>query len=134
MRQLGCGHRFCAGCLGDRVALGLREWQEIDQHIRCPRRECPYVMNEADIRAITQDDAQVNRFNNILTDRFINANPNFRRCPTAGCEIVYEFEAPARTIRCARGCRQIFCSDCRVQHPQGAPCGQANLPLQNNII
>jgi hypothetical protein len=147
-RRLACGHQYCRGCLTDRINNGFNEWRDLENHMRCPREfcphgekcangrgcperiRCPHIMNAVDIRNVTEDDAQVVRYNNILTDRFIDANPNFRRCPTPRCEVIYEFDRVVRTIQCDRGCHQEYCAACGLPHPQGAECGV--VPDNNN--
>jgi len=130
---LVCGHDgVCAGCLTDQIDPGLAQWQELDQRLHCSEEGCQYVMNAVDIQNVTGDAVRVAAYNRILTDRFINANQNFRRCPTAQCEVIYEFDRAARTIRCELGCHQEYCSDCRIAHPQGAACNQPIAPAPND--
>lgn len=131
IRRLTCGHEYCRNCLTERIDLGLREWQELDRHVHCPREGCAHIMNAEDIRIVTGDDARIANFNNILTDRFINANPNYRRCPTPRCEVIYEFDRVVHTIQC-RECHQEYCSDCRLPHAQGEACNQPVIQNNNN--
>jgi hypothetical protein len=133
-RQLGCGHRFCVECLKDLLRLGLdEEWaQAMAERLRCPKQNCNYQMNEQDVQTISSDPARVARYFEILTHLFINTNRNFRRCPMANCEVVYELGPNAQTITCIRGCQAHYCSHCQKPHRQGQPCGQADAPIQNN--
>lgn len=115
----------------------------------------PPLMQPEDIGLIYADperpdqaQVRVNRFNEVVRllnlrrenvqneaafNRFLEENPNARRCPTEGCQWAYEIRANQRpaNVQC-EVCRQWHCSHCRAAHRLGERCRRPEELVQNN--
>jgi ariadne-1 len=154
---LACGHQgICTGCHQDNVARALQRNTagEMREGLQCTFRSpnqadplnpirCHHVMNEVDIRAITNDEASVTQYSDKLLLEMLNTDRSLKRCPTPGCQDGYSLpeyslrasisEAIVGTpaIQC-RSCNQEYCPHCQMVHSRYALCPIANNGINNN--
>lgn len=154
---LTCGHQtICNVCRQERVisALQRNTAAEMREALRCTSQNpnpanpllpirCNHIINEIEIRSITNNEASVTQYSEKLFQELLNTDRSIKRCPTQGCTDAYslpEFSirglisegivgTPA--IQC-RSCNQEYCPHCQMTHSRYALCPDA--PIANNQI
>ncbi|XP_061610854.1 E3 ubiquitin-protein ligase RNF19B isoform X5 [Phyllopteryx taeniolatus] len=122
-RLLTCPHRTCGDCLRRYLRIEISESRV---GIACP--QCPEALAPLDVRAILDDPALLERFEEYQLRRFLAADPDTRWCPAPDCgyAVIAYGCAECPKLRCGRdGCDTDFCYHCRqLWHPDQT-CDQA---------
>lgn len=79
-RLASCSHRTCSDCLRQYLRIEISESRV---GIACP--QCPETLAPMDIRAILNDRALLERFEEYQLRRFLAADPDTRWCPAPDC-------------------------------------------------
>lgn len=79
-RLASCSHRTCSDCLRQYLRIEISESRV---GIACP--QCPEALAPTDIRAILDDRALLERFEDYQLRRFLAADPDTRWCPAPDC-------------------------------------------------
>ncbi|XP_051954896.1 E3 ubiquitin-protein ligase RNF19B-like isoform X2 [Xyrauchen texanus] len=122
-RLSSCRHRACTDCLRQYLRIEISESRV---GIACP--QCPEVLALPDVRAILDDGALLERFEEFQLRRFLAADPDTRWCPAPDCSyaVIAYGCAECPKLSCRReGCATEFCYHCRqLWHPDQT-CDQA---------
>ncbi|XP_016415788.1 E3 ubiquitin-protein ligase RNF19B-like isoform X1 [Sinocyclocheilus rhinocerous] len=122
-RLSSCQHRACTDCLRQYLRIEISESR---MGIACP--QCPEVLALPDVRAILDDGALLERFEEFQLRRFLAADPDTRWCPAPDCSyaVIAYGCAECPKLSCGReGCETEFCYHCRqLWHPDQT-CDQA---------
>ncbi|KAL6486269.1 hypothetical protein MHYP_G00056610 [Metynnis hypsauchen] len=122
-RLSSCPHRACADCLRQYLRIEISESRV---GIACP--QCPEALAPPDVRAILDDSALLERFEEFQLRRFLAADPDTRWCPAPDCSyaVIAYGCAECPKLSCGReGCDTEFCYHCRqLWHPDQT-CDQA---------
>lgn len=143
---LACGHQSsCRMCLQDQIESALMHQGSINEmhtHLRCPN--CPYEINEADMRALGTDEQLMTQYNHLLIQEFLNIDHRHRTCPTEGChetysiapqtivEVIYYSVLGTPNIQCP-SCNNSYCPDCQIQHSRFTCCQRPIVRLHNGV-
>lgn len=79
-RLSSCSHRTCSDCLRQYLRIEISESRV---GIACP--QCPETLAPLDVRAILDDRALLERFEEYQLRRFLAADPDTRWCPAPDC-------------------------------------------------
>lgn len=79
-RLTSCSHRTCSDCLRQYLRIEISESRV---GIACP--QCPETLAPLDVRAILDDRALLERFEEYQLRRFLAADPDTRWCPAPDC-------------------------------------------------
>lgn len=79
-RLTSCSHRTCSDCLRQYLRIEISESRV---GIACP--QCPETLAPLDVRAILDDQALLERFEEYQLRRFLAADPDTRWCPAPDC-------------------------------------------------
>lgn len=79
-RLTSCSHRSCSDCLRQYLRIEISESRV---GIACP--QCPETLAPLDVRAILDDQALLERFEEYHLRRFLAADPDTRWCPAPDC-------------------------------------------------
>lgn len=79
-RLASCSHRTCSDCLRQYLRIEISESRV---GIACP--QCNETLAPMDIRAIVDDQALLERFEEYQLRRFLAADPDTRWCPAPDC-------------------------------------------------
>lgn len=79
-RLTSCSHRACSDCLRQYLRIEISESRVC---IACP--QCPETLAPLDVRAILDDRALLERFEEYQLRRFLAADPDTRWCPAPDC-------------------------------------------------
>lgn len=122
-RLSSCQHRACTDCLRQYLRIEISESRV---GIACP--QCPEALALPDVRAILDDGALLERFEEFQLRRFLAADPDTRWCPAPDCSyaVIAYGCAECPKLSCGReGCDTEFCYHCRqLWHPDQT-CDQA---------
>lgn len=122
-RLSSCQHRACTDCLRQYLRIEISESRV---GIACP--QCPEALALPDVRAILDDGALLERFEEFQLRRFLAADPDTRWCPAPDCSyaVIAYGCAECPKLSCGReGCETEFCYHCRqLWHPDQT-CDQA---------
>ncbi|XP_062324003.1 E3 ubiquitin-protein ligase RNF19A isoform X1 [Osmerus eperlanus] len=122
-RLTSCPHRACSDCLRQYLRIEISESRV---GIACP--QCPEAMAPLDVRAILDDGALLERFEEYQLRRFLAGDPDTRWCPAPDCSyaVIAYGCAECPKLSCGReGCDTEFCYHCRqLWHPDQT-CDQA---------
>ncbi|KAI5619827.1 E3 ubiquitin-protein ligase RNF19B isoform X1, partial [Silurus asotus] len=122
-RLSSCPHRACTDCLRQYLRIEISESRV---GIACP--QCPEALAPLDVRAILDDNALLERFEEYQLRRFLAADPDTRWCPAPDCSyaVIAYGCAECPKLSCGReGCDTEFCYHCRqLWHPDQT-CDQA---------
>ncbi|XP_053469581.1 E3 ubiquitin-protein ligase RNF19B isoform X1 [Ictalurus furcatus] len=122
-RLSSCPHRACTDCLRQYLRIEISESRV---GIACP--QCPEALAPPDVRAILDDSALLERFEEYQLRRFLAADPDTRWCPAPDCSyaVIAYGCAECPKLSCGReGCDTEFCYHCRqLWHPDQT-CDQA---------
>ncbi|XP_062857404.1 E3 ubiquitin-protein ligase RNF19B isoform X2 [Trichomycterus rosablanca] len=122
-RLSSCSHRACADCLRQYLRIEISESRV---GIACP--QCPEALAPLDVRAILDDVALLERFEEYQLRRFLASDPDTRWCPAPDCSyaVIAYGCAECPKLSCGReGCDTEFCYHCRqLWHPDQT-CDQA---------
>ncbi|XP_056619617.1 E3 ubiquitin-protein ligase RNF19B isoform X1 [Triplophysa dalaica] len=122
-RLSSCQHRACTDCLRQYLRIEISESRV---GIACP--QCPESLALPDVRAILDDGALLERFEEFQLRRFLAADPDTRWCPAPDCSyaVIANGCAECPKLSCGReGCDTEFCYHCRqLWHPDQT-CDQA---------
>lgn len=81
-RLSSCQHRACTDCLRQYLRIEILESRV---GIACP--QCPEALALPDVRAILDDGALLERFEEFQLRRFLAADPDTRWCPAPDCRL-----------------------------------------------
>ncbi|CAL8316235.1 unnamed protein product [Merluccius merluccius] len=122
-RLTSCSHRACSDCLRQYLRIEISESRV---GIACP--QCSEALAPLDVRAILDDQALLERFEEYQLRRFLAADPDTRWCPAPDCSyaVIAYGCAECPKLSCGReGCDTEFCYHCRqLWHPDQT-CDQA---------
>ncbi|KAM4633982.1 E3 ubiquitin-protein ligase RNF19A [Polymixia lowei] len=122
-RLTSCSHRACSDCLRQYLRIEISESRV---GIACP--QCSEALAPLDVRAILDDRALLERFEEYQLRRFLAADPDTRWCPAPDCSyaVIAYGCAECPKLSCGReGCETEFCYHCRqLWHPDQT-CDQA---------
>lgn len=79
-RLTSCSHRACSDCLRQYLRIEISESRV---GIACP--QCPETLAPLDVRAILDDQALLERFEEYQLRRFLASDPDTRWCPAPDC-------------------------------------------------
>lgn len=92
-RLTSCSHRTCSDCLRQYLRIEISESRV---GIACP--QCPETLAPLDVRAILDDQALLERFEEYQLRRFLAADPDTRWCPAPDCR--WEKMITGHFVRC----------------------------------
>ncbi|XP_075871997.1 E3 ubiquitin-protein ligase RNF19A isoform X3 [Nelusetta ayraudi] len=118
-----CSHRTCSDCLRQYLRIEISESRV---GIACP--QCPETLAPLDVRAILDDQALLERFEEYQLRRFLAADPDTRWCPAPDCSyaVIAYGCAECPKLSCGReGCDTEFCYHCRQLWHPNQTCDQA---------
>lgn len=81
-RLSSCPHHACTDCLRQYLRIEISESRV---GIACP--QCPEALAPTDVRAILDDSALLERFEEYQLRRFLAADPDTRWCPAPDCRL-----------------------------------------------
>ncbi|XP_060908150.1 E3 ubiquitin-protein ligase RNF19B isoform X2 [Labrus mixtus] len=122
-RLSSCSHRTCSDCLRQYLRIEISESRVC---IACP--QCPETLAPLDVRAILDDQALLERFEEYQLRRFLAADPDTRWCPAPDCSyaVIAYGCAECPKLSCGReGCDTEFCYHCRQLWHPNQTCDQA---------
>ncbi|XP_011490082.1 E3 ubiquitin-protein ligase RNF19A isoform X1 [Oryzias latipes] len=122
-RLSSCSHRACSDCLRQYLRIEISESRV---GIACP--QCPETLAPLDVRAILDDSALLERFEEYQLRRFLAADPDTRWCPAPDCSyaVIAYGCAECPKLSCGReGCDTEFCYHCRQLWHPNQTCDQA---------
>ncbi|XP_029352768.1 E3 ubiquitin-protein ligase RNF19B [Echeneis naucrates] len=122
-RLTSCSHRACSDCLRQYLRIEISESRV---GIACP--QCPETLAPLDVRAILDDSALLERFEEYQLRRFLAADPDTRWCPAPDCSyaVIAYGCAECPKLSCGReGCDTEFCYHCRQLWHPNQTCDQA---------
>ncbi|XP_026174630.1 E3 ubiquitin-protein ligase RNF19B [Mastacembelus armatus] len=122
-RLTSCSHRACSDCLRQYLRIEISESRV---GIACP--QCPETLAPLDVRAILDDRALLERFEEYQLRRFLAADPDTRWCPAPDCSyaVIAYGCAECPKLSCGReGCDTEFCYHCRQLWHPNQTCDQA---------
>ncbi|XP_028253241.1 E3 ubiquitin-protein ligase RNF19A isoform X1 [Parambassis ranga] len=122
-RLTSCSHRACSDCLRQYLRIEISESRV---GIACP--QCPETLAPLDVRAILDDRALLERFEEYQLRRFLAADPDTRWCPAPDCSyaVIAYGCAECPKLSCGReGCNTEFCYHCRQLWHPNQTCDQA---------
>uniref|UniRef100_A0A3B5L8G1 RBR-type E3 ubiquitin transferase n=1 Tax=Xiphophorus couchianus TaxID=32473 RepID=A0A3B5L8G1_9TELE len=122
-RLSSCSHRACSDCLRQYLRIEISESRV---SIACP--QCPEALAPLDVRAILDDRALLERFEEFQLRRFLAADPDTRWCPAPDCSyaVIAYGCAECPKLSCGReGCDTEFCYHCRQLWHPNQTCDQA---------
>ncbi|KAM3602662.1 uncharacterized protein V6R79_008432 [Siganus canaliculatus] len=122
-RLTSCSHRTCSDCLRQYLRIEISESRV---GIACP--QCPETLAPLDVRAILDDRALLERFEEYHLRRFLAADPDTRWCPAPDCSyaVIAYGCAECPKLSCGReGCDTEFCYHCRQLWHPNQTCDQA---------
>ncbi|XP_037607566.1 E3 ubiquitin-protein ligase RNF19B isoform X1 [Sebastes umbrosus] len=122
-RLSSCSHRTCSDCLRQYLRIEISESRV---GIACP--QCPETLAPLDVRAILDDRALLERFEEYQLRRFLAADPDTRWCPAPDCSyaVIAYGCAECPKLSCGReGCDTEFCYHCRQLWHPNQTCDQA---------
>ncbi|XP_008335587.1 E3 ubiquitin-protein ligase RNF19A isoform X2 [Cynoglossus semilaevis] len=122
-RLTSCSHRSCSDCLRQYLRIEISESRV---GIACP--QCPETLAPLDVRAILDDQALLERFEEYHLRRFLAADPDTRWCPAPDCSyaVIAYGCAECPKLSCGReGCDTEFCYHCRQLWHPNQTCDQA---------
>ncbi|KAM7395481.1 hypothetical protein PAMA_006976 [Pampus argenteus] len=122
-RLTSCSHRTCSDCLRQYLRIEISESRV---GIACP--QCPETLAPLDVRAILDDRALLERFEEYQLRRFLAADPDTRWCPAPDCSyaVIAYGCAECPKLSCGReGCDTEFCYHCRQLWHPNQTCDQA---------
>ncbi|KAH7889015.1 RING-5 domain-containing protein [Phlebopus sp. FC_14] len=94
--SLACDHSFCLGCWNAYITSKIRE--EGEHAIRCMAEGCALIAPDPFVqRALADDTATWERFNELLVRHFVASNPNLKYCPYPSC--TYTVSCPAAALK-----------------------------------
>lgn len=79
-RLTSCSHRTCSDCLRQYLRIEISESRV---GIACP--QCPETLAPLDVRAILDDQALLERYEEYQLRRYLAADPDTRWCPAPDC-------------------------------------------------
>ncbi|XP_057678114.1 E3 ubiquitin-protein ligase RNF19A [Corythoichthys intestinalis] len=129
---LTCPHRTCADCLRQYLRIEISESRV---GIACP--QCPEALAPLDVRAILDDPALLERFEEYHLRRFLAADPDARWCPAPDCSyaVIAYGCAECPKLSCGRaGCDTHFCYHCRQLWHPNQTCDQARRQRARNAL
>ncbi|KAF7665782.1 hypothetical protein LDENG_00133620 [Lucifuga dentata] len=118
-----CSHQACTDCLRQYLRIEISESRV---GIACP--QCPETLAPLDVRAILDDRALLERFEEYQLRRFLAADPDTRWCPAPDCSyaVIAYGCAECPKLSCGReGCDTEFCYHCRQLWHPNQTCDQA---------
>uniref|UniRef100_A0A3B4FHS3 RBR-type E3 ubiquitin transferase n=1 Tax=Pundamilia nyererei TaxID=303518 RepID=A0A3B4FHS3_9CICH len=122
-RLTSCSHRACSDCLRQYLRIEISESRV---GIACP--QCPETLAPLDVRAILDDRALLERFEEYRLRRFLASDPDTRWCPAPDCSyaVIAYGCAECPKLSCGReGCDTEFCYHCRQLWHPNQTCDQA---------
>lgn len=122
-RLTSCSHRACSDCLRQYLRIEISESRV---GIACP--QCPETLAPLDVRAILDDRALLERFEEYQLRRFLASDPDTRWCPAPDCSyaVIAYGCAECPKLSCGReGCDTEFCYHCRQLWHPNQTCDQA---------
>ncbi|XP_028296203.1 E3 ubiquitin-protein ligase RNF19A isoform X1 [Gouania willdenowi] len=122
-RLSSCTHRACSDCLRQYLRIEISESRV---GIACP--QCTETLAPLDVRAILDDQALLERFEEYTLRRFLAADPDTRWCPAPDCSyaVIAYGCAECPKLSCGReGCDTEFCYHCRQLWHPNQTCDQA---------
>lgn len=122
-RLSSCSHKTCSDCLRQYLRIEISESRVC---IACP--QCPETLAPMDVRAILDDQALLERFEEYQLRRFLAADPDTRWCPAPDCSyaVIAYGCAECPKLSCGReGCDTEFCYHCRQLWHPNQTCDQA---------
>ncbi|KAM9354062.1 E3 ubiquitin-protein ligase RNF19A [Pholidichthys leucotaenia] len=122
-RLTSCSHRACSDCLRQYLRIEISESRV---GIACP--QCPETLAPLDVRAILDDHALLERFEEYQLRRFLASDPDTRWCPAPDCSyaVIAYGCAECPKLSCGReGCDTEFCYHCRQLWHPNQTCDQA---------
>ncbi|XP_070705802.1 E3 ubiquitin-protein ligase RNF19B [Pempheris klunzingeri] len=122
-RLSSCSHRTCSDCLRQYLRIEISESRV---GIACP--QCSETLAPLDVRAILDDRALLERFEEYQLRRFLAADPDTRWCPAPDCSyaVIAYGCAECPKLSCGReGCDTEFCYHCRQLWHPNQTCDQA---------
>ncbi|CAN9507396.1 unnamed protein product [Ophioblennius macclurei] len=122
-RLASCAHRACSDCLRQYLRIEISESRVA---IACP--QCPETLAPLDVRAILDDRALLERFEEYQLRRFLASDPDTRWCPAPDCSyaVIAYGCAECPKLSCGReGCETEFCYHCRQLWHPNQTCDQA---------
>ncbi|KAK5620453.1 hypothetical protein CRENBAI_023612 [Crenichthys baileyi] len=122
-RLSSCSHRACSDCLRQYLRIEISESRV---SVACP--QCPEALAPLDVRAILDDQALLERFEEFQLRRFLAADADTRWCPAPDCSyaVIAYGCAECPKLSCGReGCDTEFCYHCRQLWHPNQTCDQA---------
>eukprot|EP01117_Protostelium_nocturnum_P014663 TRINITY_DN55_c1_g1_i1.p1 TRINITY_DN55_c1_g1~~TRINITY_DN55_c1_g1_i1.p1 ORF type:complete len:705 (-),score=296.29 TRINITY_DN55_c1_g1_i1:201-2315(-) len=122
---LTCGHFFCGDCWKGFLSIEVKEKKKL---IMCPgvtgKKKCSMVLDELSVLRMLKDKEAENRFIESMVTAFVEDNPSYVWCPTAGCKYAICLNESNsqhnEAVECI--CGNCFCFRCLKTDHRPATC------------
>ncbi|XP_050403800.1 E3 ubiquitin-protein ligase arih1 [Patella vulgata] len=110
MTGLECGHRFCAECWTDYLTAKIMD-EGMGQTISCAAFNCDILVDDATVMSLLKDPKVKLKYQQIITNSFVECNRLLRWCPAPDCGHVVKVKYfDCKPVQCS--CSHIFCFAC----------------------
>ena len=124
---LSCTHSFCAACVGQYVAIKVKDGEIAQQQLVCPAEDCKAPLSAFDVEGVlthAENGAELwSKFDEFRLTRYVEQEETSHHCPGAGCGYMF-FVAPADRDRQPRfdcpQCSGSFCIKCKEKWHEGS--------------
>ncbi|KAJ0794440.1 putative transcription factor C2H2 family [Helianthus annuus] len=115
-----CGHIFCSDCIGQHVAVKIKE--NVTK-VKCPDPKCKRVIGPEACRSIVPKEV-LERWESILCESVIMESQKFY-CPFKDCSaMLVDDGGVAVTQSECPNCNRLFCAQCKVAWHCGISCAE----------
>lgn len=122
-----CGHSFCSECICHYIKGRVEAGEVMATQLVCPCVEpkvCGVAMAPQDVKRGLGALADGERWERLALQRCVEAEDSLGCCPSAGCEMMFEWDPANRKFQCPL-CSKSFCLVCRCEPwHQGMRCEQ----------
>jgi ribosomal 50S subunit-associated protein YjgA (DUF615 family) len=130
MFSLSCQHKFCELCWSSYIHTASQSDHQSFLHLRCPQQDCHSRVLPSHIVQLARN--YVSRWNDAVTETFIESQPHIRYCPGTTCDCVAIADCSDGIILsdlvqqtaeiCCNECGESFCLQCGEPPHQPASC------------
>ncbi|XKL68058.1 hypothetical protein PGB90_003549 [Kerria lacca] len=110
MTGLECSHRFCTHCWTEYLTTKIME-EGLGQTISCAAHGCDILVDDATVMNLVKDSKVRLKYQQIITNSFVQCNRLLRWCPSPDCNnVIKVHNVEPRPVTCK--CLHTFCFLC----------------------